>query len=89
MTRKPQDTAPRNGGIGIEWPTMAIATLIYGGWLALTWWHAALPTPVIVVAGGWLVAWHGSAQRNWNVMRGNYFSVHDYTFYCLSNERCI
>jgi len=63
MTRMPQDTEPRNGGIGIEWPTMAIATLIYGGWLALTWWHAAMPAPVILVAGGWLVAWHGSLQH--------------------------
>ncbi|MFV3597992.1 hypothetical protein ACNJGJ_21065, partial [Mycobacterium tuberculosis] len=63
MTRKPQDTESRNGGIGIEWPTMAIVTLIYGGWLALTWWHAALPAPVILIAGGWLVAWHGSLQH--------------------------
>lgn len=47
----------------IEWPTVAVAGLIYGGWLALTWWHAALPTPVIVITGAWLVAWHGSLQH--------------------------
>lgn len=47
----------------IEWPTMAVATLIYGGWLALTFWHTVLPIPLIVVVGGWLVAWHGSLQH--------------------------
>ncbi|MEH3160335.1 MAG: fatty acid desaturase [Sphingomonas taxi] len=46
-----------------EWPTIAIAALIYGGWLALTLWHAVLPVPVISIAGAWLVAWHGSLQH--------------------------
>ncbi|MEJ8629981.1 fatty acid desaturase [Sphingomonas sp. I4] len=47
----------------IEWPTMLVAALIYAGWLALTFWHAALPIPLIVMAGGWLIAWHGSLQH--------------------------
>lgn len=47
----------------IEWPTVALAALIYGGWLALTYWHALLPWPVLMAAGGWLVAWHGSLQH--------------------------
>ncbi|KIU27662.1 fatty acid desaturase [Sphingomonas melonis] len=63
MTRTFEDTAPRDKGTGVEWPTVAVAALIYGGWLALTWWHAALPTALIAVAGGWLVAWHGSLQH--------------------------
>ncbi len=48
---------------GVEWPTVALAVLIYGGWLALTAFHAALPTPLLVAAGAWLVAWHGSLQH--------------------------
>ncbi|MEH3121343.1 MAG: fatty acid desaturase [Sphingomonas phyllosphaerae] len=48
---------------GIEWPTVALAAVIYGGWLALTAFHAALPLPVVVMAGAWLVAWHGSLQH--------------------------
>lgn len=63
MIRKPSGQTPGDGGPTVEWPTMVVAALIYGGWLALTWWHAALPAPVIVVAGGWLVAWHGSLQH--------------------------
>lgn len=47
----------------IEWPTMALAVLIYGGWLAITAWHAALPWPIVVIAGGWIVAWQGSLQH--------------------------
>ena len=46
-----------------EAPTLAVAVLIHGGWLALTWWHAALPTWALIVGGGWLVAWHGSLQH--------------------------
>jgi len=47
----------------IEWPTLALAVVIYGGWLALTAWHAALPLPVLVVVGSWLIAWQGSLQH--------------------------
>jgi fatty acid desaturase len=48
---------------GIEWPTALITVIIYGGWLALTWWHGVLPMPLIVVIGAWLIAWHGSLQH--------------------------
>lgn len=47
----------------IEWPTVVLAAVIYGGWLALTTCHAALPLPAVVVIGTWLVAWHGSLQH--------------------------
>jgi fatty acid desaturase len=70
MTCKLGDTVPRPSREGepsetgaTDWPTLAITALIYGGWLALTWWHAALPTAAIVLAGGWLIAWHGSLQH--------------------------
>jgi len=46
-----------------EAPTWLLIALIYGGWLALTWGWATVPTWVLVTAGGWLVAWHGSLQH--------------------------
>lgn len=47
----------------LERPTLLLAGVIYAGWLALTWWHASIPLWALVVAGGWLVAWHGSLQH--------------------------
>jgi fatty acid desaturase len=47
----------------VEWPTVALAALIYGGWAALTFFHAALPTWLIIVLGAWLIAWHSSLQH--------------------------
>jgi fatty acid desaturase len=47
----------------VEWPTLGLAAGIYGGWLALTYWHAALPAWLICLALAWLVAWHGSLQH--------------------------
>ena len=46
-----------------EAPTMLLALAIYAGWLALTWWHAALPIWALIAAVGWIVAWHGSLQH--------------------------
>jgi fatty acid desaturase len=47
----------------IELPTLLVATLIYVGWLALTAYADQLPPVLIVLAGGWLIAWHGSLQH--------------------------
>ncbi len=49
--------------IVLEWPTLLVALAIYGGWLGATWFHRALPWPILVAAGGWLVAWQGSLQH--------------------------
>ena len=46
-----------------ELPTWGLAAAIYGAWLALTWWHAALPWWSLLLAGGWLVCWHGHLQH--------------------------
>ncbi|OWV78542.1 fatty acid desaturase [Rhizobium sp. N122] len=46
-----------------EWPTVILAIVIHGGFLALTWWWQSLPTIVVVIVGGWLIAWHGSLQH--------------------------
>lgn len=46
-----------------ELPTWGLAVVVYGGWLALTLcWHA-LPWPICLAAGSWLVAWHMSLQH--------------------------
>jgi fatty acid desaturase len=47
----------------VELPTWAVAAAIYLGWLAATWWHAALPWWLLAAVGGYLVAWHGSLQH--------------------------
>lgn len=47
----------------IEWPTLALAAAIYGGWLLVTAFHDRLPVWALPIAGGWLVAWHGSLQH--------------------------
>ena len=47
----------------IEWPTVGLALVIYGGWLAITFWHAAIPLLMLVPLGTWLVCWHSSLQH--------------------------
>ncbi|WP_158914884.1 fatty acid desaturase [Caulobacter sp. S45] len=47
----------------VEWPTIGIALTIYVGWFALTFFHHLVPIALRVIAGGWLVAWHGSLQH--------------------------
>lgn len=53
----------------VEWPTVGLAALIYGGWLAVTYWHGLIPFPLLCAAGGWLVAWQASLQHE--VMHGH------------------
>ena len=47
----------------VEWPTLALACVIYGGWAALTYWHATLPLRLIAGLGAWPIAWHSSLQH--------------------------
>jgi fatty acid desaturase len=62
--------APRktDGGLGaiaarVDVSTLAVAMLIYGGWVAATLMAARLPPLVVAPLGGWLIAWHGSLQH--------------------------
>jgi fatty acid desaturase len=55
-------TRPRRRPV-VEWPTLGLALLIYGGWLGLTWFWRELPPFVLVPLAGWVVAWHGSLQH--------------------------
>lgn len=47
----------------VEWPTLALVVVIYGGWLSLTLFHAYLPTPLLFVLGGWFTAWQSGLQH--------------------------
>ena len=47
----------------IEVPTLAVAAAIYGAFGALTWFHEALAWWLLLPAGAYLVAWHGSLQH--------------------------
>lgn len=47
----------------IEGPTLCVAAAIYGGWIAATWWHAAIPDPLLAAIGACLIAWQGSLQH--------------------------
>jgi fatty acid desaturase len=57
---KPLRSTPRSA---IEWPTILLATVIYGGWIGLTGYHAHIPAVLLCPAGAWLIAWHGSLQH--------------------------
>jgi fatty acid desaturase len=47
----------------IEWPTIMLAVVIYGGWAAVTFWHRSLPAALVALLAAWFVAWHGSLQH--------------------------
>jgi len=47
----------------VEWPTIAISVGVYGLFGVLTWFHAVLPWWLLVLAGGYIVALHGSLQH--------------------------
>lgn len=52
--------APVNG---VEWPTVVLAAVIYGGMLALTFLWNRLSPWFILPVGAWLGAWHMSLQH--------------------------
>jgi len=52
-----------------EFPTLLLAAIIYGVWTGITFFHAAIPWPLLVAAGGWILAWQMSLQHE--VMHGH------------------
>lgn len=46
-----------------ELPTWGLIVAIYGGWGLLTYFWTALPWPLLLIAGSWLIAWHMSLQH--------------------------
>lgn len=63
----PADALPPQSAVStiahVEWPTVALVVIIYSGSFAVTWFWQSLPLLVVIVAGGWLSAWHGSLQH--------------------------
>lgn len=47
----------------LEWPTLALAAAIYGGWIALTLAFHRLPLALAAPLGGLVLAWHSSLQH--------------------------
>ncbi len=47
----------------VEWPTLVLAVVIYGGWLVVTAFHAMIPWPFLLIGGAWLIAWQSSLQH--------------------------
>ncbi|MGP1394813.1 MAG: fatty acid desaturase [Inquilinaceae bacterium] len=46
-----------------EAPTWLVIAVVYGGWAAVTWFHAALPLWLLAPAGACLLALHSSLQH--------------------------
>ena len=51
------------------WPTLLVAAAIYLSYGLLTWFYHELPGWFIFIAGGYVIAWHGSLQHE--VVHGN------------------
>lgn len=49
--------------VSVEWPTLAVAVAIYGGFGLLTWYFHQMPWWLVLPLGGYWVAWHGSLQH--------------------------
>ena len=48
---------------GVEWPTLLLSLVIYGGWLTLTAFHSSWPAWLVFPGLVWLVAWQSSLQH--------------------------
>ena len=47
----------------LEWPTLGVALCVYGGFLGVTAYHAALPWWLTIILGAWIGAWQASLQH--------------------------
>lgn len=48
---------------GVEWPSVALCCGVYGGFGALTWWHASLPAPLVAAGLAALLTLQASMQH--------------------------
>lgn len=44
-------------------PSWLVAGVIYAGWALITWFYVDLPWWLVLILGGFLLAWHGSLQH--------------------------
>ena len=56
----------------VEWPTVVVAVVIHGAWLATLLLHRHAPIAVVVVVLAVTIAWHGSLQHE--VIHGHPFN---------------
>ena len=47
----------------VEWPTWALIAIIYGSWLALTYFGTDLPWWALLPAAAFVTCWHGHLQH--------------------------
>jgi fatty acid desaturase len=47
----------------IEWQTMLVVFGVFGGFVALTWNHRSIPTPLLILGLGYVLTWSGSLQH--------------------------
>lgn len=69
MSTETDSTVPHIRPARVEWPTLALTILIYGGWLLLTLFWRSVPLWLLIPLGAWIVAWQGSLQHE--VMHGH------------------
>ena len=50
-------------GRRIEWPTIALAIVIYGLWLLATYFWRHIPWPALTALGAWVIAWQMNLQH--------------------------
>ena len=50
-------------GRKVEWPTVALAAIIYGLWFGTTFFWRTLPWPALIVLGAWTIAWQMNLQH--------------------------
>ncbi|TQV83654.1 fatty acid desaturase [Denitrobaculum tricleocarpae] len=60
---KAQTTMQARRKTAIEWPTLGLGFIIYGGFGLLTWHYHSLPWWLGAAIGIYLIAWHGSLQH--------------------------
>ncbi len=55
--------APSLKATAAEWPTWLLIAVIYGTWMALTYFGSGLPWWVLLPAGAFVTCWHGHLQH--------------------------
>jgi len=64
LTNISRNALPRSWfGLRVEVPTLLVATAIYSGFFAVTWFFADMPLIVAAALGSLLLAWHSSFQH--------------------------
>jgi fatty acid desaturase len=63
MSSQQRHQRQRSRSLRAEWPTLAVAVCVYGGFALTTYYFQQLPILLGTILGGVLLAWHGSLQH--------------------------